>query len=97
MLDAVLTGTADVATFEVQLFSDTMVEMGLNQNDLVENPYVTSLSSLRFISHRSNPFGKQYLAMLNKGLNEMRETGEWYAIVSDTLREHNEKLMAASN
>ncbi|NOD85053.1 MULTISPECIES: transporter substrate-binding domain-containing protein [unclassified Ruegeria] len=96
-LDAVLTGTADVATFEVQLFSDTMVEMGLNQNDLVENPYVTSLSSLRFISHRSNPFGKQYLAMLNKGLNEMRETGEWYAIVSDTLREHNEKLMAASN
>lgn len=96
-LDAVLTGTADVATFEVQLFSDTMVEMGLNQNDLVENPFVTSLSSLRFISHRSNPFGKQYLAMLNKGLNEMRESGEWYAVVSDTLREHNEKLMAASN
>ncbi|MDA5095868.1 transporter substrate-binding domain-containing protein [Aliiroseovarius sp. KMU-50] len=96
-LDAVLTGTADFATFEVQLFADTMVEMGLNQNDIVENPFVNTMSSLRFIAHRSNPFGRQYLAMTNRGLNEMRESGEWYAIVSDTLREHNEKLMAATN
>ncbi|MEX0317341.1 MAG: transporter substrate-binding domain-containing protein [Ruegeria sp.] len=96
-LDAVLTGVADVATFEVQLFADTKSEMGLTEKDIVENPFVTTLSSLRFISHRSNPFGKQYLAMLNRGMNEMRESGEWYAIVSDTLREHNEKLMAASN
>jgi len=96
-VDAVLTGSADIATFEVQLMSDTMGEMGLNTNDLVENPFVSTTQSLRFIAHRSNPFGKQYLAMLNKGLNEMRESGEWYAIVSDTLREHNEKLTAASN
>ncbi|WP_170464781.1 transporter substrate-binding domain-containing protein [Ruegeria arenilitoris] len=95
-LDAVLTGSADVATFEVQLFADAMAEMGLNENDLVENPYVTTLSALRFITHRSNPMGKQYLAMLNKGLNEMRESGEWYAIISDTLNEHNERLIASS-
>ncbi|SMR82324.1 amino acid ABC transporter substrate-binding protein, PAAT family [Aliiroseovarius halocynthiae] len=96
-VDAVLNGTADVATFEVQLMSDTLSEMGLTANDVVENPFVSTVQSLRFIVHRSNPFGRQYLSMLNKGLNEMRESGEWYAVVSDTLREHNEKLMAASN
>lgn len=96
-VDAVLNGTADVATFEVQLMSDTMAEMGLTANDIAENPFVSTVQSLRFIAHRSNPFGRQYLSMLNKGLNEMRESGEWYAIVSDTLREHNDKLMAASN
>ena len=96
-VDAVLTGSADMATFEVQLMADTMGEMGLTQKDLIENPFVSTTQTLRFIAHRSNPFGKQYLAMLNKGLNEMRESGEWYAIVSDTLREHNNKLIAASN
>lgn len=96
-MDAVLTGTADIASFEVQLAADAMAEMGLTQNDIVENPFVNTFSSLRFITHRSNPFGRQYIAMLNKGLNEMRESGEWYAIVSDTLREHNEKVTAGSN
>ncbi|WP_419739356.1 LysM peptidoglycan-binding domain-containing protein [Ruegeria sp.] len=96
-LDAVITGTADIATFELQLFADAMSEMGLNANDLVENPYVSTLSSLRFITHRSNPQGQRYLALMNKGLNEMRETGEWYAIISDSLNEHNERLLDAIN
>ena len=32
--------------------------------------------------------------MLNRGLNEMRETGEWYAIVSNALNEHNQMLLS---
>ncbi len=56
-----------------------------------------TFSSLRFITHRTNPYGRQYIAMLNRALNEMRESGEWYAVISDTLREHNEKMMASAN
>ena len=96
-LDAVLTGSADVAAFEVELFAATMKEMGLTSEDLVENPYVSTLSSMSFLAHRSNPFAREYVAMMNKGLNEMRESGEWYAIISDSLREQTEKLNAASN
>ncbi|NVO56397.1 transporter substrate-binding domain-containing protein [Rhodobacteraceae bacterium B1Z28] len=96
-LDAVLTGTADVAAFEVDLFASTMKEMGLTSADIVENPYVSTLSSMSFLAHRTNPFAREYVAMMNKGLIEMRESGEWYAIISDTLREQNEKLNAASN
>lgn len=96
-LDAVLTGTADVAAFEVELFAATMNEMGLTSSDIVENPFVSTLSSMSFLAHRTNPYARQYIAMMNKGLNEMRESGEWYAIITDTLREQNEKLNAASN
>lgn len=96
-LDAVLTGTADVAAFEVDLFASTMSDMGLTSADIVENPYVSTLSSMSFLAHRTNPFAREYIAMMNKGLNEMRESGEWYAIISDSLREQNEKLNAASN
>ncbi len=96
-LDAVLTGTADVAAFEVDLFASTMRDMGLTSADIVENPYVSTLSSMSFLAHRTNPFAREYIAMMNKGLIEMRESGEWYAIISDTLREQNEKLNAASN
>ncbi len=96
-LDAVLTGTADVAAFEVELFASTMKDMGLTSADIVENPYVSTLSSMSFLAHRTNPFAREYIAMMNKGLVEMRESGEWYAIISDTLREQNEKLNAASN
>ena len=96
-LDAVLTGTADVAAFEVELFAATKKDMGLTSSDIVENPYVSTLSSMSFLAHRTNPFAREYIAMMNKGLNEMRESGEWYAIISDTLREQNEKLNAGSN
>lgn len=95
-MDAVLNGQADVASFEVQLAADAMSSMGLTSKDIVENPFVNTVAGLRFVTHRTNPFGRQYIAMLNAGLNEMRESGEWYAIISDTLREHNEKLMAAA-
>lgn len=95
-MDAVLTGVADVASFEVQLAADAMSDMGVTPNDIVENPFVNTVAGLRFVTHRTNPFGRQYMAMLNRGLNEMRESGEWYAIISDTLREHNEKLTASN-
>jgi ABC-type amino acid transport substrate-binding protein len=95
-IDAVLNGTADIASFEVQLAADAMSDMGLTQGELVENPFVNTFASLRFVTHKTNPYGRQYIAMLNRGLNEMRESGEWYAIISDTLREHNERMMAAA-
>ena len=52
---------------------------------------------MQLVVHNSNQFGEQYLEMLNTGLREMQESGEWYAIVSESLGEHNRRLIAASN
>lgn len=92
-IEAVLNGTADVAGMEIQSAVDAMNSMGLEGNEVVENTNVTTINTLRFITHKTNPYGRQYIAMFNRGLNEMRETGEWYAIISSSLAEHNERML----
>lgn len=91
-VEAVLNGTADVTGMEIQSAVDAMSSMGLQGNELLENTNITSVNTLRFITHKTNPYGRQYIAMLNRGLNEMRESGEWYAVVSSTLAEHNQMM-----
>ncbi|EEE35589.1 LysM domain protein [Rhodobacteraceae bacterium KLH11] len=96
-MEALLNGTTDVVSFEVELAADILAEMGVAPNEVVENNYLNNILSLHFYAHKSNPHARKYVALLNRGLIEMRESGEWYAIVSDTLREQNERMTAASN
>ena len=62
--------------------------MGM-EADITQNPYLTNLLQMSFVTHKTNPRGRVYIAMLNRGLTEMRESGEWYAIISDSLSEFN--------
>ena len=41
---------------------------------------------------KSNPRSLEFIEELNAGLDEMRESGEWYDIVASSLKEANEKL-----
>jgi len=95
-MEALMTGAADVAGMEVQSAADAIAKLGIG-GDVVENPNLSKVLAMSFIAHKSNPFGKQYITLLNRGLTEMRNTGEWYAIISSTLKEHNEHMMAMSN
>lgn len=95
-MEALMTGAADVAGMEVQSAADAIAKLGIG-SDVVENPSLSKVLSMSFITHKSNPFGKQYITLLNRGLTEMRNTGEWYAIISSTLDEHNKKMMEMSN
>ena len=85
-LQRLVDGTVDVVPLEIETVEGTAREMGIS-NDLAQNPYLTNLLQLRFVTHKTNPRGRVYLAMINRGLTEMRESGEWYAIVSDSLAE----------
>ena len=42
-----------------------------------------------FVTAKSNPRGRDYIAALNRGIEEMRESGEWYDIVATGLAEYN--------
>ena len=38
------------------------------------------------VAHKANPFGRPYLAMINRGLpRAFRRSGEWFEIVSRHL------------
>jgi len=81
-------GEVDLIPLEIESVAGAASELDM-ENQIVQNPYLTNLLELRFVTHKTNPRGRVYLAMLNRGLTEMRETGEWYAIISNGLAEFN--------
>lgn len=87
-------GSVDVVPLEIESVAAAAAELGI-EGDIVQNAYLTNLLQLSFVTHKTNPRGRVYLALLNRGLTEMRESGEWYAIISSSLAEFNEQM--ASN
>jgi polar amino acid transport system substrate-binding protein len=85
-VEALIDGEADVMSIEVESAVDSMERAGATET-VVQNPYLIKIASLHFATHVTNKRGKEYLQMLNRGLAEMRETGEWYDIVAGTLTE----------
>ena len=92
-IEAVLFGNADITNMELQSGTDAITKLGVSA-EVVEIPSLAKVLSLSFMAHRSNPNAREFITMLNRGLNEMRETGEWYAIVSNALNEHNKMLLS---
>ncbi len=81
-------GDVDVVPLEIESVAATVRDLGI-EGEVVQNPYLTNLLQMSFVTHKTNPRGRVYIAMLNRGLTEMRETGEWYAIISNSLAEFN--------
>ena len=81
-------GEVDVVPLELESVAGATRELGI-ENQVVQNPDLTNLLQMSFVTHKTNPRGRVYIAMLNRGITEMRESGEWYAIISDALAEFN--------
>ncbi|WP_170428638.1 hypothetical protein [Ruegeria arenilitoris] len=95
-IEAVMNGTADATGTAIQQANGVIASLDL-ENSVVQNENFTHLSTIRLLAHKSNPFGLQYILMLNNGLNEIRKSGEWYDIVSSSLTECSAQNLAASN
>ena len=93
--EMMLEGEVDVVPTEIENGAAIALELGVNDK-VVQNPYLTNFLNLSFVTHKTNPRGRVYLAMLNRGLTEMRESGEWYAIISSGLAEYNAQSQATN-
>ncbi len=82
-------GQVDVVPLEVESVAGTARDLG-TEAQISQNPYLTNILQMSFVTHKTNPRGRVYLALLNRGLTEMRESGEWYAIISSGLAEFNQ-------
>lgn len=89
--EGVMQGIYDVASVESQAMAPVVKELGLGK-EFVESPYVTSIQAISAMGSKSNPRVGEYLAMLDAGLDDMRNSGEWYEIISSSLNEANAKL-----
>jgi polar amino acid transport system substrate-binding protein len=83
-LQLLLDGEADVWSIEIETAVYYIEQRGLTE-EVQQNPFLINLNSLHFATHVTNERGKEYLKLLNAGLAEMRDTGEWYDIVATAL------------
>jgi phage tail protein X len=84
-----LDGKVDVYSLEVETTTANFEELGAT--DKVElNPALATFNTHHFVTSKNNPRGAEYIAMLNRGIEEMRQSGEWYDIVATGLAEYNQ-------
>lgn len=91
--NGLIDGTFDIVTVESQLASAVIQDLGI-ADKVVENPRITSIQSIAAMAWKANPRALEYLTYLNRGLIEMRDSGEWVDIISSSLKEANDKLAA---
>jgi polar amino acid transport system substrate-binding protein len=83
-----LAGEVDLYSIEIETSTANFEALGAT--DKVElNPALATFNTHHFVTAKSNPRGRDFIAMLNNGLQEMRESGEWYDIVATGLAEYN--------
>lgn len=85
---ALVAGEVDVFSIELESANDAFTQLGV-MDKVAVNPTLVRFLTFHFIASKNNPRGRIFIAMLNKGLNEMRKSGEWYDIVATGLAEYN--------
>ncbi|MGB3315879.1 MAG: hypothetical protein WBB85_15850 [Albidovulum sp.] len=83
-----LKGEADITGMETESAVGAIRELEA-ETKLVQNPELSHIMSQHFISHKNNPQSPLVTTLLNKGITEMRRSGEWYDIVSSALAKFN--------
>jgi ABC-type amino acid transport substrate-binding protein/phage tail protein X len=86
--EMLLKGEVDVYSIEAETSTTNFTELG-GTDKVAVNPALTTFITYHFLTSKSNPRGRVYIAMLNRGITEMRESGEWYDIVATGLAEFN--------
>ena len=86
--ELLLKGEVDLYSIEAETSTANFEELGAT-DQVVVNPALATFISYHFLASKSNPRGPEYIAMLNAGITEMRESGEWYDILATGLAEYN--------
>lgn len=75
---------ADVVSLGVSAGEAAIDRLGL-AGQVAELPDLADIMTLHALSPRSNPAGRAYITLINRGLRTMRESGEWYEVVARHL------------
>ena len=78
-------GKVDVVSMGSKAAWDAIEALELSST-VTENQNLAHIDTLNVMIHKANPEVTNYMRMLNAGLQIMRDSGEWYHIVSTGLR-----------
>jgi Bacterial extracellular solute-binding proteins, family 3 len=77
-------GKIDLVSIDAEVGDSAIAELGMT-GDFAQNPHLMTLDSLHVIAHKSNARAVEMIRMMDEGVIEMYESGEWYDIVSSAL------------
>ncbi len=80
----------DVVTFDAAPAEDDLVTLKISDN-VQEITSLASIQTSHILIPKDNPNGPAYIAILNKGLAEIRADGTWFNILTTRMREHEER------
>lgn len=83
-MEALIAGNVDVVTYDALPAEEDIRTLGIGDR-VTELADLAGLATLHVVTPKTNPNGEAYLALLNNGLAELRNNGEWFAIVSRQL------------
>lgn len=86
-LSAVMRGDADVAVLPDSVADEAMRDMGLIDK-IIRQPALDDIVTLHAVAVRDDADANATLAIIDRGLNEIRESGEWFEIVASYLSGH---------
>jgi len=81
---ALLAGQVDVVTFDRLPAETDIAALGIADR-VVELPRLTTRIGMHVLTPRSNENGEAFLAVLDRGLSELRASGRWLQIVEKHL------------
>jgi len=89
-IKAAVDGDVDMVSLDLESALGAIEEVPGSADVLQPNSNLSKVEPLNWVMHKNNPRAAQYIELLNAGLTEMRESGEWYAIISDSIAEYNQ-------
>lgn len=84
-LEALAAGAADAVAMDAGAVNATLARLGLGDR-IAERPALAQVVTLHAVAPADDPDAAIALAALNEGLEDLRDSGAWFEIVSAALR-----------
>ncbi|MEM9043764.1 MAG: transporter substrate-binding domain-containing protein [Pseudomonadota bacterium] len=81
---------ADIVAINKLVAAEEITALGVEEM-VVELPDLGTVQTLHVLTPKSNPLSKNYIVMVNRGLDKLKRSGEWFQVVSKHLSEHGRR------
>ncbi|MEM8786968.1 MAG: transporter substrate-binding domain-containing protein [Pseudomonadota bacterium] len=83
-------GSYDVVVLSADVADGAISELGATDT-VIKHDALDSVATIHAVTSKNNPNGLSYIAELDDGLRQLKDSGEWFEIVRRHLAEHRMK------
>lgn len=88
--EGLVAGKYDAVVLAADVAEGAIAKIGAKDKVKFQD-HLSQVATMHAVIAKSNPNAKQYLATLDSGITKLKESGEWFRIVTRQLAEHRAK------